>query len=487
MLDSKIEPSAQEDINYKINMLNTGYQSWNSVLVQKRVKQIKKLRRVISKRLLEIAKTISDECFRPLTESLTQEVLPVLEMARYCEKNYPRWLVSKKFRYLRPGFSRKKNYLVRQPLGTVCVITPANFPFTLGLMSLIYIVLAGNTVVLKPSENSRAVAPLIAEILKEADLSPKIANIVFGGADAGKILIEHPQIKKIFFFGRYATGKAILEKCAHLFKPCVLELSGGSTAIVGPDADVELAASGIAWSGFYANGKSCIGTDRVFVDKKIAPEFINQLMKKVENFQNEQLTLNKRTAAFNHFEISQLKQMIDDANKQGCNVLCGGNIVAADEGRYDLEHTIITTDNPNATILTEELFAPLIAVCVVENLQKIVFEINNSYPSLGVSFWMKDKKQALNLAKKIKASMIWVNDTSFGLPCLPWFGAGKTGWGKLFSEHSLDEVSDIKWISCHPSTFAKKRLWWNPYSLWKEKLFAFAAKGMLRLPPTSSD
>ena len=99
----------------------------------------------------------------------------------------------------------------------------------------------------------------------------------------------------------------------------------------------------------------------------------------------------------------------------------------------------------------------MIVICPIENLDEAVAEINSLYPSLGVSFWKKSRRETIRIAKNIHASMIWVNDTSFGLPCLPWFGAGDSGWGRIFSKHSLHEFVEEKWISCHPARFTRKR------------------------------
>ncbi len=466
--------SSEENIK-KVQYLHEGQHIWNSLPVTERSVRIKKLRKVVAKRAQEIARAVSKECHRPITEALCQEVLPVLEMSKYCENQFPKWLKDEKIRYLRPGFWRKQNIFVKQAIGPIGVITPSNFPFTLGMMSLIYLLMAGNTVMLKPSEYSQTVAQLIEDLLKEVDLLPDFANLLSGGNEIGKWLVKQPEIKKIIFFGRQANGLSILKECSQNFKPCVLELSGGSTAIVGKDANLNLATSGITWSGFYANGQSCIGTDRVLIEKEIAPEFIALLLKKISNFQSEVFNDQIHFGIMNDSEISQLKQIIEMAKKEGCKVLCGGNHIQRSQKRFAFEYTVLSAPDTHSNVFKEEFFGPMIVICPVEDLNESVTEINSVYPSLGVSIWKKNRRETINIAKNIHASMIWVNDTSFGLPCLPWFGTGATGWGRLFSRHSLHEILEEKWISFHPARFTRKRIWWNPYSMLKEKVFSFGA------------
>lgn len=463
--------SWQKELDDKVAAIAAGHRIWDNFAVKKRAARIKKLRRVIARRAWEISQAISEECHRPAVESLTQEVLPALEFCRYCETHFPKWLAMEKFRYWRPGFWRKQNYMIYQSIGPFCIMTPANFPFSLALMSSVYALMAGNTVLIKPSEHSRIIAPLIDELFQDAELSPAFANTVQGDVDTGKILVGHPQIKKVVFFGRRYTGEQVFARCAALRKPCVLELSGSSTAIVDEDADLELAAAGLAWSGFYANDQSCIGTDRIFVHKKIAGPFLQHLIKAVKD-SNSQM----QPAVIDQATKSDLQKLIKAALKEGCQILHGNTITHIEKDLYHFENTILYAPDPQRQIFQKELYGPLIIVCQVENVEIIIPLINRDFPSLGASLWMKERKRAINLAKQIDVGMIWLNDASFGLPCLPWFGRSETGWGSLFSKHSLHEVLQLKWLSRHPSHFTGKRIWWYPYTSMKESIFRYAAK-----------
>jgi acyl-CoA reductase-like NAD-dependent aldehyde dehydrogenase len=434
--------------------------SWQGLGIEQRIGHLRTLRRIIGNRSLEIAAAISKECRRPIEESLSQEVLPALEMIRYLIRKYPAWLNPRPTRYLRPGFFRKRNYIIRQPLGTVVVICPANFPFSLAIMSLSYLMLAGNTVVLKPSERSETVAPIIKDILEKAGLSPHFARLIEGGPKVAEQLIVRPEIKKVFFYGSRQAGKSVEELCRESSTPCVLEMGGGVTAIVLRDADIPLAASGVAWGGMYAGGRSCLSVDRAFVDGKVYPHFLSALTSAVAAYQEPDKP-GERASPDDH---DRLKALVDDAVSRG----------ARTEGA-----SIVADVPPDSTIMQEEVFGPLIAVCPFDGTEQSVGLVNRTYQAAGVSIWTKDQKAALSIAPHINVGMMWVNDCSFGLPTLPWGGWHESGKGTIFSEHALHEVLNQKWISCHPGFLSRQRFWWRPYSDFKKKLLAWVAKHLL--------
>jgi acyl-CoA reductase-like NAD-dependent aldehyde dehydrogenase len=458
-----------------VSRIDLGFRTWSSLSLKDRIKNIQRLRKAISKNARRIAEAISEECGRPLMESLSQEVLPVLEMAKYCEKKFPSWLNRGRLPYRRPGFWRKKNHLHYEPIGPVAVISPQNFPFSLGMMTLIYALLPGNTVVLKPSEKSTVVPSIIRDLFDISGLlSSYAASLLPGDAEIGRWLIRHPKIKKIFFFGRETTGEYVAELCRKHSKPYVLESGGGCTAFVCADADVEQAAAGLAWSSFYASGRSCVSTERIFVDEKISEKFISLLKKKVTSFQTEIINSRKRDP-IGPSEVFRLKELIKDAKTKGAGVFHAGMPGPHDSNAL-FPFTIVTSTTRSMCVFKDEIFGPLVAVQAVGNLEDAAEEMNENSQPLGISIWSRNPKQALRMAKKLSSGMIWINDSSFGLPHLPWGNLDKAGWGSLFSEFSLQEVTRLKWISKHPKGFSKTRFWWNPYTPTKEKLLLKIAK-----------
>jgi len=459
-----------------VSRADSGLKRWRETDIKMRIKTIRSLRKTVQKKAHIIARAISDECSRPLSEAISQEIFPVLEMAKYCEKNYRHWLSPQKMPFRRPCFFRKRNFLVREPLGCVAVFSPSNFPFSLGMMTLIYTALAGNTVILKPSEKSPQLPALIELVINESGLAEAGAAIVIhGGAETGKELIKHPSVQKIIFFGHQKSGENIAQSCIKHSKSFVLESGGGSTAFVLEDADLALAAKGLAWSAFYANGQSCVSTERIIIDQKVEQKFLQLFKEKAKAIWKERQH-NLAGEVFSKSDLYRYQELIKIAKSEGADIHSIGEKTGGKQSLSFLYPTIISNTSVSTGLWQEEFFGPLVAFTSVSDIQKAVLQLNKDVSSLGISIWSRDRKKALSLAKRIFSGMIWINDSSFGLPHLPWGGWGKSGWGTLFSEHSLHEVTRMKWVSRHPARWAKSRFWWNPHTPLKEKIFLMATR-----------
>ena len=445
-------------------------EQWHLLPVQTRRTAIAALRREIARRAVEIAHAISEECSRPLFETFSQEVLPAMAMCRYLERTSRTRLRHSVHHYTAPGFLRKTNILIREAIGSVALVTPRHFPFSLTLMSVAYLLLPGNTVVIKPSEHSSMVGPLISELLVSVGLCPTAASVVHGGPEAVDRLIEDPSVAKVVFFGRRQAGKSVAEKCVKEMKPFVLELGGGTTAIVCADAPVELAAAGIAWSSFYANGQSCVGTRRVFVDRRVYRRFVSLLVKETAIF--EQAGVPRISAG----DALQLRTAVEDACDRGGTVLRGGHDSPSEIGLRAVPCIIVTGGSTDAALFQEEVLGPVLAVAVADGPEHGMRLAASCCRPLGVSIWSRSRRAAMSLARQAPSAMVWLNDTSFGLPSLPWGGWGEAGWGSLFSWASLHEAVRLRSVSAHPSRFARRRFWWHPYTLGKERLLRAAAK-----------
>ncbi len=458
--------------------LAAGAEAWGKTAVKDRALLIRRLRGTIAGRVDEISTAISEECGRPVAEVLAQEILPTLESSRYCEKMFPRWLRPRVVRYFRPGFFRKRNVCYWEPFGLVAVIAPSNFPFSLGMMSLVYLLLAGNAVVLKTSEKSNLVAPLVAELLSAAGIPSDVASVVFGGPEAGRWLAQNPAVRKVFFFGPRRSGEEVASICRSTGKPYVLELGGGTTAIVIKDADIDFAARGIVWSACYANGRSCVGTNRVVVEKDVAYEFIQSLERYIADVESA-APENSRVGSFG---VSggegedELKGLIEDALARGARLVTGGDPVPVSWERRGSRPILLTDVAASMRVWSEEVSRPLIALRVVDTAESALDELQGELGPLGVSIWSKNVKRARSLVDSLPVVMAWVNDTSFGLPCLPWGGRGRAGSGMLFSEYALHEAAKIRWTSIHPGRYNRARTWWYPYTALKRKIFRFAAR-----------
>jgi acyl-CoA reductase-like NAD-dependent aldehyde dehydrogenase len=407
-------------------------------------------------------------------ETFFQEVFSTLEMARYMERMFPSWLKPRAMRYTLPGFFWKSNLCYWEPVGLVGLIAPGNFPFSLGMMTLIYLLLAGNTVAFKTSELSNKVVPLIAELLEVAGIPPEVVGIFSGGPETGKWLINEPSVKKIFFFGRRRNGEQVASMCKKAGKEYVLEMGGGTAAIICEDADIEIAARGVVWSACYANGEACISTKRVVVEKKVADQFLQKMKVYLEDIRDPGLGKGYvgPLGDFNWKEAHHIRELTEDALAQGAKLISGVPDPASAETNK-LRPILLTGVTPSMRVWSEEIIGPFISVMVVEKAESALESLMGDLRPLGLSIWSRNLKRAQSIGFALPVTVAWINDISFSLPCLPWGGRGPTGLGTIFSKFSIPEVANIRWISVHPGFDNKPRVWWYPYTELKRKIFQF--------------
>ncbi len=449
--------------------------SWLNLPMYVRREHIARLGRVIALRQLEIAHTVTEETGRPITEVINQEVTAALEMLRFSGKMAPRWLRDERFRYWRPGFWVKSNTIRFEPLGVILIIGPSNFPFSLPVMQACAALLCGNRVVIKPSERCPRTASLIGSLFAEAGMPADAVEVAAGGPDVAARLIARGDVQKVIFTGSSETGRKVAEACGRAFKPCILELGGGSSAIVCEDADLSLAARGIAWSAFYANGRSCVGAKRVLVHASVRSRFLDLLTKEIAAIKvgnptdpaTEVGVLSAGTA------VEKARELFRDAISKGAQVWSSEGLLSDPDSASFQAPLVLFAATLEMRIMQEESQWPLLAVRDVSHDEQALREANQSTFGLGASIWSRNLKRAHALAREIQTGMVWINDTSVGLPQFPWGGRKQSGWGRLFSRYGLMELTNIKVISSERQRLSKSKMWWFPYS--RDKFAVFGA------------
>ena len=429
---------------------------WENLSLGDRRKLIVRLRKTIVHFQQEISRTVARESGKPVTEVLSQEVTATLEMLRYFETRYPRELRPRGFSCRRPGFWTKANTIVFEPLGTVGLIGPANFPFSLPVMAAAASLLCGNRVVFKPAEKCPSTARLIGLLVRESGFPGPAFETVEGGEEAAREVIERPSVRKIIFFGGYKAGNKVAALCGRHFKPCILELGGSGTAIIRADADLRRAARGLAWSAFYATGRSCLGTKVAYVHASVKDRLTGLLAEEMSRLRvGEALDPTTDVSALREEEAPpSVQRFLGDAKERGAAVRTSGGGI------------LVVLDSPDSTKLPlpdGEIAWPLLVMCPVDSDEEALRAANGSAFSLGASIWSRDMRKARALAGRLQASLVWVNDASIGMPQVPWGGAKRSGWGRLFSELAVSELTSTKVVSVENGHFTKRKFWWFPY------------------------
>jgi acyl-CoA reductase-like NAD-dependent aldehyde dehydrogenase len=427
---------------------------WAARTPNERAAAVKEVRHRIFEHLERIVDTVSTENGKPRAEALAHDVLPSLTTLQYLEWLAPRALRPERVGRLIGPISGMSSRVEWRPFGVVGAITPWNYPFFLAFMAIAPALLAGNAVVLKPSEATPGVGERLREVLDA--LPPGVCTVVQGAGDVGAALVDAP-VDKLCFIGSPGTGRRIAEAAAKHLTPVVMELGGQDAAIVCEDADVDIATSGALWGAFLNSGQTCCAIERLYVAEPIADAFGARLVEKLRAVPPGDigpLTVPR--------QLDIVRRHVQDAMDRGARVLAGGPGNGDDGMRFT--PTIVEGRSEEMAIFREETFGPLLPVIRVRDDEEAIQRANREGFNLTASVWTADRDRADRIATKLRAGSISINDHAItaGAPWAPWGGVGESGYGRLHGELGLREFA----VPVHVarSTLPKmKHLWWYPY------------------------
>lgn len=328
-----------------------------------------------------------------------------------------------------------------RPLGVAAVISPWNYPLAMANNLIVPALMAGNTVVFKPSEETPLVADLFVEILNRT-LPSGVLQIIHGNGEQGKLLVESP-VNMIAFTGSQAAGKQIMARASQDLKRLVMELGGNDPMIVLEDADINAAARFAVGSAFENAGQMCISTERIYVDEKIADRFESQVVKIASQYRTGPWNMPGVNIGpiINGAQHETVVKHIEDARKKGARVLLGGS----EQVPPYIEPTVITDMTTDMIMENEETFGPVVAMCRFKTADEAVERANNSCYGLGaVVFGQKDAKA---IASCMEAGMVGINQGVGGGSGVPWVGAKQSGFGFHGSLDGHRQFAQVRVIS----------------------------------------
>jgi aminomuconate-semialdehyde/2-hydroxymuconate-6-semialdehyde dehydrogenase len=349
-----------------------------------------------------------------------------------------------------PDGTNALNYAVRKPLGVVGVITPWNLPLLLLTWKVAPALACGNTVVVKPSEETPATATLLAEAMQDADIPNGVYNVLhgFGPGSAGEFLTRHADVDAITFTGESRTGAAIMQSVAATVKPVSFELGGKNAAIVFADCNLDEAVSGLADAVFLNTGQVCLCAERVYVERKLFGGFVEALKQKAESLHagwphDEKTNLGPLISAQHREKVLSYFRL---AREEGATTITGGGVPAFGDARrhgFYVQPTIYTGLPETARCVKEEIFGPVCHVAPFDSEEEAVAKANDTKYGLAASIWTTDLKRGHRVAQQMNVGITWVNCWFLRDLRTPFGGAGLSGVGREGGMHSLNFYSEL--------------------------------------------
>ena len=472
-----VDSNTPEEVRQAVAQARKAAVEWAAIPVSGRAHMLKAVRQRIYERMDDIIDTVALENGKPRAEALTHDVLPTVLFLTYLGRIAPKALRTRTAgRIIGPIAAGMTSEIQWNPFGVVGCIAPWNYPFQLSFMGIVPALLAGNAVVLKPSEFTPGVGERIREVLEP--LPPGVATVVQGGGDVGAALVDAP-VDKICFIGSGATGRRIAEAAAKHLTPVVMELGGQDSAVVCADADLDLASSGVLWGSFLNNGQTCAAIERAYVVDSVADEFESRLVDKLARLRTQQSNGDMGPLTVPR-QLEVVERHVKDAVDKGAKLLAGGPADVTDRGDGSLFYppTVIEGRSEEMSIYTEETFGPLLPIIRVHDEEEGVRRANEEGYNLTASVWTRNKRKGKELASRIVAGNVGINENgavAAGLPWALWGGRGESGYGRLHGELGIREFA-VPTVVSRKATGKMKSLWWFGYDEATTKTLRAAAE-----------
>lgn len=418
-----------------------------------------------------MASLIERESGKPAAEAMMADVITTLDVARFCERRAQHVLAQRTIIPSNIALWRKRVTITHEPYGVVGIISPWNYPLLLPASTALAALVAGNAVVLKPSELTPATAVRLGELLCEAGVPDAIIQVVPGDGATGAAL-SNAAIDKLFFTGSAATGRKVAAACAQRLIPCALELGGSDPAIVLDDADLDTAVSGILWGRFSNAGQTCVAPKRAIVHDRVHDEFLSRLSAAAEQLVvGVGVTGSDVGPMISPSHAAALESQLRDAEQRGARVIGAGR-----RGEHFFAPTIVAKVSPEMRVVREETFGPLLAVVRVRDDDEAVAVANDTPFGLSASVWSRDLARARHVALRIAAGTVHINDvvSVVGMADVPHGGVKESGTGRLHGDAGLRECVREKALVVDPFP-SWRQPWWFGYSAEHERnIDAFA-------------
>ncbi len=431
---------------------------WKGETAHVRADLLHEIARRLRERSDELARLLTREGGKPLRENVDE-----IGWTANCFDYYAEMGRNSRGRVIPSGEPTQLNLVLKEPYGVVLCVVPWNYPLLLLSWKMAPALAAGNTVVIKPAEQTPLSTLALGRVFD--CLPPGVANIVTGrGERAGAALVRDPGVDYVAFTGSLSVGKAIGKICAERVKKCHLELGGKDAFIVCEDADLDVAAKAVAWASFLNTGQVCTSAERIYVQKGVAKGFIDRL----ESFTRTLRVgpgLDPKTDVGPMIGPSYRNRVhshVQDALRRGARLLAGGRKPSRLKKGFFYEPTILTRVDRSMRVMTDETFGPVCPVSIYGSLDEAIHLANDSIYGLGANIYTLDPRKVKRFYEEVQAGTVWINDPLTDNDAGPFGGYKSSGGSRELGEEGLEAFRQSKHV--HWDFEQNPKPWWYPYS-----------------------
>jgi acyl-CoA reductase-like NAD-dependent aldehyde dehydrogenase len=470
----EFEARSEADVQTALEVARKAQPEWGALPIEERGRFLQRAVRVLLARQEEFVAVIRRETGKPEAEALAVEVLAGCDALSFYAKRARRILADRSVPV--HLMKTKKLRISYRPLGVVGIVTPWNFPFLLSLNPTAQALMAGNAVILKPSEVTPYSGQLVEELLRAAGLPEGVFQCLLGDGETGRALVE-VGCDKISFTGSVGTGRKVAEACGRRLVPCTLELGGKDPMLVCEDADLERAAAGAVYGAFANAGQVCVSTERVYVVDRVAEEFVKKVVEKTGELRQGSEGESDVGPMIQAAQLEIVERHVQDAVARGARLLAGGRRNPAAKGLY-FEPTVLVDVDHEMAIMREETFGPVLPIMRVRDEEEGLRLANDTRYGLNANVWTRDKRKGVELAKQIHSGSAVVNDCmlTYGITESPFGGRKESGIGQVNGEIGLRSYCYAQSIAVDRFGGRSEFLWF-PYTARKTRVL----RRMMRL------